>query len=280
LEVDAKLPLQNLTLESGATLTYRELGSAGPVVLLLHGWPTSSYLWRNVMPTIAESTRVLAPDLPGFGGSDKPLDQRYDFKFFGAVLDEFLAASGVEHVIPVGHDIGGPVALWWAMRNRSRVPRLALLNTLVYPEFDDAVVAFVRTLMTPGAREEATSPEGLAEIMRLGVVNADVLTDEVIDAVVAPFRDDASRLALANAGIGLSPKGFAEMARELPRFDVPVRLIYGEQDKVLPDVAVTMRRLALDLRHAEVTALPDCGHFLQEEEPEEVAALLAAFVSE
>lgn len=273
------VPLHKLTLESGLTLTYRQLGSGDPAVLLLHGWPTSSYLWRDVMPALAGSNRVIAPDLPGFGGSVKPADERYDFEYFAAAIDEFLTAIDVTNVIPVGHDIGGPVALWWAMRNRPRVARLALLNTLIYPEFDDAVVEFVAALMTPGKREELTSREGLASIMRLGVVNADVLTDDVLDAVVAPFPDDASRLALARAGIGLNPEGFVEMAAALPAFDVPVRLIYGEQDKVLPDIADTMTRLAADLPDVEVTSLPDCGHFIPEEAPQRVGELLADFVS-
>ena len=65
----------------GLTIAYRELGS-GPPVLLLHGWPTSSFLWRDVMEPIAEHNRVVAIDLPGFGASDKPLGVRYDFDLF------------------------------------------------------------------------------------------------------------------------------------------------------------------------------------------------------
>ena len=64
----------------------------------------------------------------------------------------------------------------------------------------------------------------------------------------------------------------------MPDFrDIPVRIIYGEHDRILPDVARTMRRVKMDLPHAEVTAIPDCGHFLQEERPAEVARLLADF---
>jgi pimeloyl-ACP methyl ester carboxylesterase len=70
----------------GLTIAYRELGS-GPPVLLLHGWPTSSFLWRDLMEPIAEHNRVVAIDLPGFGASDKPLGVRYDFDLFGRTLD-------------------------------------------------------------------------------------------------------------------------------------------------------------------------------------------------
>src|SRR5688572_4222979 len=79
----------------GLTLAYRELGS-GPPVLLLHGWPMSSFLWRDVMPPIARQNRVIALDLPGFGGSDKPLGVAYDFELFERAIDAFLGALEVD----------------------------------------------------------------------------------------------------------------------------------------------------------------------------------------
>lgn len=274
----ADAPLHTVIIDNGLRLGYRELGS-GPSVLLLHGWPTSSYLWRNVMPAIAARNRVIAIDLPGFGASDKPTDVRYGFSYFSAALDGFLTALSVDSVSLVGHDLGGPVALHWAMRNRDRLRSVGLLNTLVYPELSDAVIDFVTTLIDPSARDDLTGADGLRSIMRLGVVDASVLTADVLDAVLDPFSDEASRLALAKAGIGLSRRGFADIAAALPAFDVPVRLIYGEQDRVLPDVADTMSRLASDLPNVEVTALPHCGHFVQEEQPDRVGELLAPFLA-
>jgi haloalkane dehalogenase len=115
---------------NGTTLAYRELGS-GPPVVLLHGWPTSSYLWRNVMPAIAHANRVVAPDLPGFGGSDKPPAAAYDFDFFEAALDGLLEALGIDELGLAVHDLGGPVGVHWTLKRPGRVTRLALLNTLV-----------------------------------------------------------------------------------------------------------------------------------------------------
>src|SRR5262245_8614704 len=131
-------PVKTVRLDDGLTLGYRELGS-GPAVLLLHGWPTSSFLWRGVMPAIARANRVVALDMPGFGASDKPLGVRYDFELFERAVDGLLAALGVERVGVAGHDLGGPIALDWAIRNPERVTSIALLNTLVYPDFDPSV---------------------------------------------------------------------------------------------------------------------------------------------
>jgi haloalkane dehalogenase len=261
---------------AGLQLAYREQGS-GPPVLLLHGWPTSSFLWRNVMPPIAERNRVIALDLPGFGASDKPPDAAYDFEFFSAALDGFLDAVDVGELAIAVHDLGGPVGLHWALHRPERVTKIALLNTLVYPEFSEAVMMFIKACTEPELREQLTSPQGLEAAMKLGVADQSKVTDEVVTAVREPFQTEESRLALAAAGIGLPPEGFVEIARLLPSVEVPVRVIYGERDQILPDIAETMVRVKRDVPHAEVTSLPNCGHFLQEEEPEEIGAQLARF---
>ncbi|HZO60320.1 MAG TPA: alpha/beta fold hydrolase [Solirubrobacterales bacterium] len=264
---------------NGMTVAYRELGS-GPPVLLLHGWPTSSFLWRKVMDPIARANRVVAPDLPGFGASDKPLDAGYDFEFFEATLDGLLEALGIDAAGLAVHDLGGPVGVHWTLNRPGRVTKLALLNTLLYPDFSEAVMAFIKACTEPELREQLTSPAGLEAAMRLGLGDESRLTPEVIAGVREPFGDDDSRRALAAAGIGLQVEGFSEIERNLSSLKIPVRIIYGERDRILPDVSETMARVQRDLPQAEVTALPDCGHFLQEEAPERIGEELARFFAE
>jgi len=230
------------------------------------------------MADVAAHAQVLALDLPGFGGSDEPRRGGFGFADFERAIDGFLAAVGVNELAVAGHDLGGPIAMHWALRNPGRVRGVAMLNTLLYPDFHPAVFEFVTTLATPATRDELTAPEGLAGLMRAGVANG-VLPDDVLAAVAAPFGDSADRLTLARAGIGLEPSGFEEIAAGLPSLQAPVRAVYGTQDRILPDVGDTMARLQRDVPHAEVTALADCGHFLQEERPDEVGRLLAAFVA-
>jgi haloalkane dehalogenase len=258
------------------TLAYRELGE-GPPVLLLHGWPTSSALWRDVMPSLARTNRVLALDLPGFGGSDKPLGVRYDFDLFERAIDGFLAELGIGVTGLAAHDIGGPIGIHWTRANPGRVTKIALLNTLVYPEFSDMVAQFVQALSAEDTRERLTGPDGLEMVMRMGLAEEGSLSEEALGLVREPFQSDDARRALADAGIGLDPAGFAELAEWLPTLSVPLRIVYGERDRILPDVAETMARVKRDVPGAEVTALPECGHFLQEEEPERVGELLAEF---
>lgn len=271
--------LREVRLDDGMTLGYRELGT-GPPVLLVHGWPTSSLLWRGVMPAIARRNRVVALDLPGFGASDKPVGAGYGFGLFEAAIDGFLGALDVDEVSVAVHDLGGPVGLHWTIARPRRVTALALLNTLVYPEFSDAVEAFLTACATPELRDRLTSPDGLAAAMRLGVADETRLSDAAIAGVQEPFRTESDRLALAEAGVGLDRDEFAEIARGLPSLRMPVRVVYGERDAILPDIAETVARLRRDLPQAIVTALPQCGHFLQEEAPEEIGDLLADFFAD
>jgi pimeloyl-ACP methyl ester carboxylesterase len=262
-------------------LHYREGGTEHtlqPPVLLLHGWPTSSFLWRNVMPAIARVRRVVAVDLPGFGASDKPLDTKYGFRFHESALDRFTEALGIDRLSLGVHDLGGPIGLHWAIAREQRIERLMILNTIVYPEMSLAVKAFVAACRLPGARRLITSRWGLERALRLGVGDPSRLRSDAMEGFCAPFATADARTALARAGFGLRLSGFAEIAAWMRTVRMPVRIVYGERDWILPDIATTVERLRADVPQAEVTSLPDCGHFLQEDRPEEIGELLAAFL--
>ncbi len=262
----------------GLLIHYLSAGSGLPV-LLLHGWPTSSFLWRNVMPPIAEHRRVIAMDLPGFGRSDKPTDRKYDFAFYTSVIDGFLAKLDVDNLGLVVHDLGGPVGLYWASQNPERIESLALLNTIVYPELSFIAKAFITACGVPGLWHLLTSKRGLEGGMRMGVANPRRLSPEALSNVHEPFDTGGARKALAMSATGMRTEKMHDVVRWLRSTKIPVRVVYGVKDRILPDIADTVRRLKQDVPSVEVTALPDTGHFLQEERPEEVGRLLAEFLS-
>ncbi|MGB1015467.1 MAG: alpha/beta fold hydrolase [Nannocystaceae bacterium] len=260
-------------------LHYLEAGK-GPPVLLLHGWPTSSFLWRHTLDAIAQHNRVIALDLPGFGRSDKPLSASYSFRFYERVLEGFLDALGCENVGLAVHDLGGPVGLYWALRHQERVRRLALLNTLVYPRVSWAVAAFVASSYLPGLRSLLVSPRGLRWAMQIGVHDRSQLSQETFEGVCAPFASRDARKVLLKTAHSLHPGGMREIAERLPSYAGPVRIIYGAKDRILPDVADTMKKVARDLPQATTTRLADCGHFLQEERGQEIGEYLRDFFAE
>jgi haloalkane dehalogenase len=259
-------------------LHYTEAGQGDPV-LLLHGFPTSSHLYRNVLPEIAKTHRAIAPDLPGYGLSEKPLDVKYDYELYADTLSAFLDALGIEKTHLVVHDLGGPAGLYWAVHNPTRVKSIVILNTLVFPDVHWTVTAFLLSLRTPGLRDFLVSPKGLVATMKLGVFHKDRMNRQTLTPYTAPFETKPARKALIKAGGGLGIGGLATIAKGLPTLEAPLRLIYGENDRVLPDVAKTMKRVK-DLRpEAELTSLENCGHFLQEDEPQRIGELISEFVN-
>ena len=124
----------------GRRVAYAELGRGEPVYLLLHGNPTSSYLWRRVMPPLAERGRVIAPDLIGMGDSEKlrPAGpDTYRFATHRAFVEGFIeAVLGSEaRIVLVGHDWGSALAFDWANRHRDRVAGIAYMEAIVRPLF-------------------------------------------------------------------------------------------------------------------------------------------------
>ena len=260
----------------GRRIHYLEAGS-GETILLLHGWPTSAYLWRNLMLPLAETHHVVALDLPGFGHSAKNPADSYSFTYHERIIEGVLAKMGSEKISLVVHDLGGPIGIFWALRNPEKVSKLALLNTIIYPEFSRMVKLFVASSMLPGVRWWLSSKAGIEWAMRFGVHRKDNLTDQVLRAYTSPFKTKNERNSLLKTAHRLSMKGFHEITEKLPSLQIPVRLIYGENDRILPNVSQTMERVKRDIPHAELTSLPNCGHFLQEDEPDGIAKLLVEF---
>jgi len=267
---------QHLMDVDGLTVAYLDEGQGRPL-LLLHGWPTSSFLYRNITPVLAQRHRVVVPDLPGFGASSKPVDRTYSFELFASVLDALVERLGLDDLGLLVHDLGGPIGVHWALHRPGRVSRLALLNTLLYPDFDPTVIDFVMTLADEDRRHELVSEDGLREVLRVGVSHAEALSDESLDGITAPFTSEEDRRALAQAGFGLHPDGFADIARLLPDVQIPVLGLYGSDDKILPDVAETFAHVQRDVPHAQIEAVPGAGHFLQEEVPSLLAGRLSEF---
>jgi haloalkane dehalogenase len=137
-------------------LSYQEVGSGSPIVLL-HGNPTSSHVWRKVLPQLADRGRLLAPDLIGMGSSGKP-DIAYRFADHARYLDAWFEALGLRDVVLVGYDWGAVLALDWARRHPERVRGVVVFETFLRPlhwsDWSPEGEQLFRALRTPGVGEE------------------------------------------------------------------------------------------------------------------------------
>lgn len=181
-----------------STMAYRELGAGTPIVLL-HGNPTSSHVWRHVIPHLADRARVLAPDLIGMGASGKP-DIAYRFVDHARYLDAWIDALELREVVLVGYDWGGALALDWAARHPDRVRGVVVFETFLRPlrwdEYPPQARELFRALRTPGAGERMVFEEdffpgrSLQNGVRSGLGDADRAV------YYAPYPDAASRRPL------------------------------------------------------------------------------------
>lgn len=180
-----------------STMAYREAGNPeSPTVLFLHGNPTSSYLWRNILPLVAQVGHCIAPDLIGFGQSGKP---DIEYRFFDHVryLDSFLEEMGIPSAYIVAHDWGTGLAFHLAARRPEFVRGLAFMEFIrpmpTWDDFDAQTVETFKNFRTPGVGERMILEENVFVEGVLPGATARRLSEEEMAAYRAPFPDAKSR---------------------------------------------------------------------------------------
>lgn len=264
----------------GVSLHVAEAGE-GPPLLLLHGWPQHWWCWRFVLPTLARTHRVIAPDLRGFGWSDAPRGDYAKATFVADAL-ALLDAEGLARVSVIGHDWGGYTALLLALDHPDRVERLlaldiappwfspssARLRNLGLPVF----ASYQALLATPalGPRTLTTGPRLVRAIIRTGSGPGKRWSEGELDRYAAVLAEPArARASSACYRTFLTRELPAVLARgdRSRELRVPTLLVMGSESplhRVLtpqPSRSVT------------VEVIPRAGHFLPEEAPEEVCRL-------
>ena len=264
----------------GLRMHYVDEGSGAPV-LLLHGEPTWSFLWRHVIPpVVASGRRAIAPDLIGFGRSDKPTDQGwYTYDRHVACVTRLVEELDLRDIALVVHDWGGLIGLRFAVENADRVARLVILDTGVWSGRapSETWLRFREAVRSVGGELD------IARLVESGTQSG--LTDEIRAAYNAPFPTPESKAgALAFPDLvpvepGHPTAAALEPVREgLAQWDKPAHVIWGAEDAVLPP-AIAERFITLIPCATGPEIIPGAGHFLQEDAPDEVAAAIVRAVS-
>jgi haloalkane dehalogenase len=267
-------------------MSYVDVGRGDPVVFL-HGNPTSSYLWRNVIPYVSSSRRCLAPDLIGMGQSGRPKSHGYRFGDHARYLDAWFDAVGLNQKLTlVGHDWGGALAFSYAHRHPNSVAAIAYMETFVQPRlWDDlrpASQEFFRRLRSPEAGEHLIFDENaFVEIALPGSIIRE-LTEREMAAYRGPFQQRDARLpTLAWAReqpINGSPEEVVDIVARygqwLQRSDLPKLFINAEPGSLIGDRARSFCRTWPNQREVTVKGI----HFIQEDSPHEIGAALREFL--
>lgn len=272
---------------NGVRLHYVEAGRGEPI-LLCHGNPTWSYLYREFLPPLAEAGfRAIALDYLGFGRSDKPDDhRRYTLENHIDNTRAFIEALDLRDLTVVGQDWGGPIGFGAAIEVPDRVKRLVAMNTwaFVFPEGTEPPT-FLRPFLERGTGEmlclganlfvEAGIPGGIAGRSR-------VATDELMGAYRAPFPTYWSRVGILAfprmIPFSASHPSAPVMQRVhdgLSKLDVPLLVVWGMRDRVFPPTVIEFWRSLFP--EATVVEIAEAGHYLQEDAPEEICRAIVEF---
>lgn len=262
-------------LVEGHRLAYLDEGH-GPPVLLIHGIPTSSFLWRNVIPVLARTHRVIAPDMLNYGESDKPRHADVSIAAQARLMVGVLDALGIRRADVVSHDIGGGVAQIIAVRHPERVGKLALSNAVC---FDSWPIPEFKPLQEPSA-EEKMSLEAFIEMLRgflpQGVHRVEALTPEAVEIILQPWSSEDGKCALFRNFQRLNPEYTQAIAGELQQLEHETLVLWGREDRFQKPAYAEKLRNAIP--KAEVVWIDEAAHWIMEEKPAEVAAALISFL--
>lgn len=267
-----------IRFDAGGVRSFARQAGTGADVVLLHGVPTSSYLYRKVIDAVAdEGLRATAFDFPGLGLAARPPDFDYSWSGLAGWTGAAIDALGLDRVHLVVHDIGGPIGFEWAIRNPDRVLSLTVLNTLV------DVAGFRRPwpmapFAVPGIGELwlRGSPRLIFSEIFYGTGIADrakVSRAEVYAHIALLRLHDRGRAFLKiMRGFELTPLKERFLHEGLAAREYPARIVWGERDPALglDKLEECSRALGLD----DAILLP-AKHFLQEDQPAEVAQAIA-----
>jgi haloalkane dehalogenase len=262
-------------LPRAAGLAYREAGPAGgPVLLALHGYPESSYLFRHALEAAGrEGWRAVAPDLPGFG--DSPPDRPATWERAMEAVERFHEELGLGPVVLVAHDWGGLIGLRWACEHPEKVAGLVITSTGFFPDGRWHGLAEAMRSDQGEALVDGITREGFGQVLEpvCPGIGADTL-----DEFFKGFADEDRRygkLDLYRSGdfTKLEPYGgrLAELA-------VPTLVLWGDDDPFAPPASA--HRFHDEIPGSELVVLEDTGHFVWEQAPERSAEELARFLRE
>jgi len=269
-------------------MSYVEAGDPeGPVILLLHGNPTSAYLWRNVIPHLEESGRIIAPDLIGMGESGKP-DIAYRFADHAAYVSAFIEVMNLRDITLVMHDWGGGVGLDYAARHPENVRALAFMEAVIKPmSLADADMA---TRYLFGRLRDADDNQAIivernyfVERM-LPMMSGRALSDEEMAHYRAPFPDEESLRPVAQWPMEIPLDGapsdnwtrIGDNYAWLRRSETPVLLIHAEPGMIWTDR--TLPELRAELPRMETASVGSGLHYLQEVQPTAIGVTLADWI--
>ncbi len=279
---------QYKTIEiDGQDIFYREDGPKdAPTIVLLHGFPTSSHMFRNLIPILSHKYHVIAPDYPGFGNSSMPLVNEYEYSFdhLAEVIDKFLVKKGIDKYTLYMMDYGAPIGFRIAVKHPERVQALIVQNGNAYNEglltFWDPIRAYWKDKTDKNAQAlrdalltiDATKWQYTHGVRNIESINPDnwVMDQSKLDR---PGNKDIQIEMFYS--YKTNPELYPEWQAYFRKYQPPTLLIWGKNDPIFPEEGAHPYKR--DLKNIDFHIL-DTGHFALEEDGDIIADLILMFM--
>ena len=257
---------------NGHAIHYTKHGKGKPLILV-HGFAASTYTFRYLIPLLTDDYTIYALDVLGFGLSDKPPDGNYDMKSQGDVLIGFMDALKLPSATLVGHSMGGIIIACTDLATPSRVDKLVMVEPGFYVE---TAPTFLQYMYFPLDRIMARQfyTKSMRKRFFLGsFYDNSKVTEEVIDAYMIPTRTPNALDALAHMMRSVGPQTYEGISVNISS---PTLIVWGERGTGVPSELA--KRLNAEIQGSKLVSVSECGHYVQEEKPEELAKAIRAFV--
>ena len=259
---------------SGARLYYYAAGTrgAGEPVVFLHGFPTSSHLWNDVVHLVPPGHRVVVVDLLGYGRSDRPEGRPLGIRAHAERMIELFDVLGINYACVVGHDVGGGIAQWLAVRHPQRVSRLLLVDSVAFADWPTRDVKLARAMLPLTRHLPAT--------WLLSILRSDLLRGyedhergaRSIELYVRPFASAEGRDAFMEHLIALDSGDTVAIAPRLKEIIAPTTIVWGRHDPFLP--LTVGKQLHSAIPNATFEVVPSGRHFTPEDAPARIGDAL------
>jgi uncharacterized protein (TIGR00369 family) len=265
---------QYVRLFSG-NIGYLRRGQGLPIVLL-HGIPSSSFLWRDVIDPLSSHFDVIAPDLLGYGDSEKRVDANLSVAAQARYVVAFLEALQVREAAFVGHDVGGGIAQLIATDEPARVARLILIDSIADNNWPIPDIARLKEPAWDQIMTTLDLREGFRKGLEAGMTTPGRVTDELVAEWSRPFQDLDGRRAYLRAARALNNRDLVSRRRHIEEITAPTLILWGAQDRFLePRWAEYLHER---IPHAAVQIIDPGGHFLPLDRPDAVVDALLQFL--
>jgi pimeloyl-ACP methyl ester carboxylesterase len=265
---------RRLTL-SGGEIAYDILGY-GPPLILVHGTPTSSYLWRDVAMRLADRFTVYVFDLLGFGQSERREGLDVSISAQSRLLAELMEAWELEAPSVAGHDIGGAISLRANLLEEVPLSCIALIDSVVLRPWITPTTRHVKAHLDVYGTMPVRAFEAIIA-SHLGTATHRPLDEHAFATYLEGWKGEFGQKLYLQKVAQLDEQDTARFEPLLPTISIPVRIVWGEQDAWL--APANAERLHETIPDSDLILLPDTGHFAMEDSPREVAATLFEFFS-